>query len=225
MKNFVKSTSSFLLFAAVAMGQSNAQAPAPAGQSSFALVNALSGTGNLFISFDGAPIWAPGFTPGQSTGAVIFPSGSKQAEASCQGFATTKFRLDLQPGKNHVAVFYPGPKVAEGPDAGKRGIGIFLPPALNSKSRLDKENWRLLLVGHSQPLTVSVNGKPVSLTPEKSVTVQLGGKPGIDVKLGEKLLLQSAAEEPGDYWVVIYPGTEPGAFAAVLLMHLPLPLP
>jgi len=225
MTSIVRSSSAFLIFAALSIGQSQAQAPSQAGQSSFALVNALSGTGNLFISFDGAPIWAPGFTPGQSTGAVIFPSGSKQAEASCQGFATTKFRLDLEPGKNHVAVFYPGPKIADGPDAGKRGIGIFLPAALNSKSQQDKENWRLLLVGHSQPLSISVNGKPVSLTPEKSVPVQLGGKPGIDVKIGEKVLLQSAAEEPGDYWVVIYPGAEQGSFSAVLLTHLPLPLP
>ena len=107
-----------------------ASPPAKAGQCSLVLLNALPGPQNLHVKFGAEDIWSPGFTPGQSTGGVLFPSGKKSVEMLCAGFAPSKEEVFLPPGGNFAMVFFPGEAIKDGPDKGKKKIALFCPPPI-----------------------------------------------------------------------------------------------
>jgi hypothetical protein len=200
-----------------------AQAPAGAPASStLVVVNALPGPGNLFVKFGPEEIWPPGFTPGQSTGAVGFPSGKKTIEARCEGFVTTRLEGELAPKANCAMVFYPGAEVKDGPDKGKRKIGLFQPDPL--RGGIQGKSWRIILVGAGGSATLQVNDQPVTLEPGRSQRIETGGKHFVEVKQAGETLLAESPEDPGEYWVVVYEG-QPGKLTAVLLNHLPYPVP
>jgi len=186
-------------------------------KSSLALVNAVPGDANLFISFDGASIWPPGFKPGQSTGAVFFPAGSKQVTLSCDGYATTEARLDLTPGANCAIVVYPGNAVIDGPDKGKRSLSIYrLPPHAAGQKSPAKTKWSIILVGNNEPIEVELNGKKTLLPPNKKVDFSAPSS-GVEVRHQGKAILGTAPEEVSEYWVVLYPTSQ--GMDAVLLDH------
>jgi hypothetical protein len=203
------------LLCSVGLAQ-DAQAPP---QSSLVVVNAISGTKNVFVSFDGESIWPPGFTAGQSTGAVMFPSGSKQLKIECEGYASTDAKLELPVGANCAIIIYPGEVVAEGPDKGKRRIGVFMPaPHHPGNKELTRSRWKAVLVGAYSSQEVDINGKKVVLTPRKS-TEFVSSTNGVTVRHQGRDLLGVAPEEAGEYWVVIFPGDS--NLQAVLLTHSP----
>jgi hypothetical protein len=198
------------------------QIPAPPATSTVVIVNTLPGPGNLFVKFGAEEIWPPGFTPGQSTGAVGFPSGKKAIEARCEGFVTTRLDGELVPKANCAMVFYPGSEVKDGPDKGKRKIGLFQPEPL--KGPVKGKSWHLILVGTSASSTLEINGRAMTLQPGRAEKIELGGKNFVEVKQGGETILAQSPEEPGEYWVVVYE-LQPKKLAAVLLNHLFYPLP
>ena len=199
-----------------------AQTPSPVAMSTLVIVNTLPGPGNLFVKFGPEEIWPPGFTPGQSTGAVGFPSGKKMVEARCQGFVTTRLEGELAPKANCAMVFYPGAQVKDGPDKGKRKIGLFQPDPLRGGAQ--SKSWHIILVGAVGPATLQVNEQPVMLEPGRSQRIETGGKHFVEVKQAGDTLLAESPEDPGQYWVVVYEG-QPGKLTAVLLNHLPYSVP
>jgi len=211
-----------LLLGLVLGGQGRAQAPVAPAASTVVIVNTLPGPGNLFVKFGPEEIWPPGFTPGQSTGAVAFASGKKAIEARCQGFVTTRLEGELAPKANCAMVFYPGSEVKDGPDKGKRKIGLFQPPPL--RSGVPGKTWHVILVGVGEPATVEINGKAVTLQPGRAERIETGQKLFVEVKQGGEPLLAESPEDAGEYWVVLYPA-QPDKLAAALLRHLPYPVP
>lgn len=203
-------------------GDGRAQAPAPPAASTVVIVNTLPGPGNLFVKFGPEEIWPPGFTPGQSTGAVAFPSGKKTIEARCQGFVTTRLEGELAPKANCAMVFYPGPEVKDGPDKGKRKIGLFQPEPL--KGPVKGKSWHVILVGATASSTLEINGRAVTLQPGRAEKIELGGKHFVEVKQGGETILAQSPEEPGEYWVVVYEA-QPNKLAAALLNHMAYPVP
>ena len=117
-----------LFFGFVSANTLQAAEPAPEkAKVSLTLVNALPGPENLHVLMAGQELWPIGFTPGQSTGAEILPAGKPAMEARCKGFATPKFNADFPGRSNCAMVFYPGVEIQDGPDKGKRKIGVFFP--------------------------------------------------------------------------------------------------
>jgi hypothetical protein len=200
-----------------------AQQPSAPAHASLTLVNALTGDKNVFVSFDGQSIWPPGFTAGQSTGAVFFPSGSKQIKVECEGFAPSEAKLDLPAGANCAIIIYPGEVVTDGPDKGKRRIGVFLPSPHQPGSQAFKgKRWKAVLVGTSESQEIEINGKKLLLAPRKSV--EFTAPPaGVTVRHQNRTLLGAAPEEVGEYWVVVYPGDN--GLQAALLTHSPFKIP
>jgi hypothetical protein len=201
----------------------NAQQPPATAQASLTVVNAITGDKNVFVSFDGQSIWPPGFTAGQSTGAVIFPSGTKQLKIECDGFAATEAKLDLPAGANCAMILFPGELVTDGPEKGKRRIGVFLPSPHQAGSKdLKGKRWKAVLVGTSASQEVEINGKKILLTPRKSAefTAPPGG---VTVRHQNRDILGVAPEEAGEYWVVVYPGDS--GLQAALLTHSPFKVP
>jgi len=192
--------------------------PAGARQSSLTLVNALPGPDNLHIKFGAEEIWPPGFTPGQSTGAVLFPSGKKVVELRCEGFAITRTEIDLPPGGNFAMVLYPGEEATEGPDKGKRKIGLFGPPPILPQQAPTGKNWQVLLVGPLAQTRLIINQKAVDLKAGQAVVADSNGGQ-IQVADGEKILLSSSPEGAGNYWVVIF-GEKQESLQAVCLNHI-----
>lgn len=203
-------------------GQGGAQVPAPPASSTLVIVNTLPGPGNLFVKFGPEEIWPPGFTPGQSTGAVGFPSGKKAVEARCQGFVTTRLEGELAPKANCAMVFYPGSEVKDGPDKGKRKIGLFQPEPL--KGPVQSKNWHVILVGTTGSSRLDINGQTMTLQPGRAEKIEMGGKHFVEVKQGGETILAQSPEEPGEYWVVVYEA-QPNKLAAALLNHLAYPVP
>jgi hypothetical protein len=212
------------VYLATLLGSGVAQETPPSGQSSLSVVNAVTGDKNLFVSFDGQSIWPPGFTSGQSTASVIFPSGKKDLKIECEGYATTEAKLDLPVGANCALIFYPGELVAEGPDKGKRKVGVFIPaPHMRGARPPAGVRWKVVLVGTQQATEIEINGQKALLTPRKSTEVSPAAGSGISVEHKGKEVLGSAPEEAGEYWVVVFPVSD--GFSAVLLNHTPFPIP
>lgn len=188
------------------------------GQSSLTLVNALPGPENLHVKFGQEDIWPAGFTPGQSTGAVLFPSGKKKVQLTCMGFAPTLEEISLPPGGNFAMVFFPGENVKEGSDVGKKKIGLFCPPPILADQIPKGKNWNILLVGPMERVKLNFNGQPMELRKGES-TKWSGKEARMVVESGQKMLLASSAEEEGNYWIVIY-GDRDENIQAVLLNHV-----
>lgn len=193
----------------------------PAGQCSLTLVNALPGPANLHIKFGAQDIWTPGFTPGQSTGGVLFPSGKKTVTLLCEGYAQTKKEIDMPSGGNFAMIFFPGEEIQDGPDKGKKEIGFFCPPPLLSGQSLQGKNWHLLLAGPLAQTQLSVNTKAVILKLGQPLTADRGN---ILVQSGGQTLLSASPEAEGNYWAVIY-GDRQDALHAVYLNHVAYVVP
>ena len=193
------------------------------GKCSVTLVNALPGPANLHVKFGSEDIWPPGFTPGQSTGAVLFPFGKKAVELSCEGFATTKEEIVL-PAKSNVAmVFYPGEEIMDGPNKGKKKIALFSPPPILPDHPPQGKNWHILLAGPLSQARLSVNAKMVDLKLGQPTTSDAGGG-RILLESGKKTLLAASPEGDGNYWVVVF-GDNPDSLQAVLLNHIAYTVP
>lgn len=198
-----------------------AQTPAPAF-GTVVVVNTLPGPGNLFVRFGPENIWPPGFSPGQSTGAVAFPAGKKAVEARCEGFVTTRLEAEIPAKANAAMVFYPGAEVKDGPDKGKRKIGLFQPEP--HRAEIKGRNWKIILVGGPTSATLSVNGGTMPLQRDRPETIGEGAGNGVEVKNGGETIFTAGVSDPGEYWVVVYE-SEPGKLAAVLLNHLAYSVP
>jgi len=187
--------------------------------SSLTVVNAVPGVNNVHVSFDGQSIWPPGFKSGQSTAAVMFPSGKKNVRIECEDYASTDVVIDLSPGANCAMVLYPGDVVSEGPDIGKRSLGIYMPqPHPSGTKKTTGKRWKIVLASSAQALQVEVNGQEMSLQPRQAAEV-VANRGNIEVKHRGTTLLEAAPSESGEYWVVVFQGEE--GLVAVLFDHSP----
>ena len=194
-----------------------------AGQASLTLVNALPGPQNLHVKLGQEDIWPAGFTPGQSTGAVLFPAGKKKVQMLCEGFAQTEGEILMPPGGNSAMVFFPGEEIKDGPDKGKKKIGLFSPPSILPNQPLQGKNWSVLLVGPMDQAKLSLNGQPVEL--RKGGPSQRAGKGGsMVINYGEKTIFSSSPDVDGNYWVILY-GESIENTQAVLLNHVAYTVP
>jgi hypothetical protein len=199
------------------------QEAAPVAQASLTVVNAVPGDKNVFISFDGQSIWPPGFTAGQSTAAVMFPAGRKKIGIECDGYAKIEASMDLPAGANCAIIMYPGELVGEGPDKGKRRIGVFVPPSHQAPAKpVSGKRWKIVLVGAEKSAEVEVNGKKMLLSAKTPADLSPGSD-GVSVKHQGRDILGVAPEEAGEYWVVVFPAD--GGLSAVLLNHSPFKVP
>jgi hypothetical protein len=187
------------------------------------VVNAVPGDKNVFVSFDDQSIWPPGFTAGQSTAAVMFPAGKKKIRIECEGYAKTKASLELPAGANCAIITYPGELIAEGPEKGKRKIGVFVPtPHQSVAKQATGKRWKIVLVGTEKSAEVEVNGKKMPLSAKKSADLSLSGD-GVVVRHQGREILGAAPEEAGEYWVVVFRSDD--GLQAVMLNHTPFKVP
>lgn len=202
----------------------SAQEPPPVAQASLTVVNAVPGDENVFVSFDEQTIWPPGFTAGQSTAATMFPAGRKKVAIECEGYAKTEAMMELPSGANCAMIMFPGELVAEGPDKGKRRIGVFVPPAHPAQSKpVPGKRWKIVLVGAEKSAEVEINGKKILLTARKSADFSPGSDGVLVKQQGGREILGVAPEEAGEYWVVVFPRDD--GLTAVLLNHSPFKVP
>ena len=221
--NIYKLTTLAVFFHALSAVCVFSQESAPVAQASLTVVNAVPGDKNVFVSFDDQSIWPPGFTAGQSTAAVMFPAGKKKIGIECEGYAKTGASIELPSGANCAIIIYPGELIAEGPDKGKRRIGVFVPPPHQpAAKRATGKRWKIVLVGAEKSAEVEINGKKILLSAKKSVDLSPGGE-GVVVKYQGSEILGVAPEEAGEYWVVVFPNGD--GVQAVMLNHSPFKVP
>lgn len=202
---------------------SGGQETGRAGQASLTLVNALPGPENLHVKFGQEDIWPPGFTPGQSTGGVLFPSGKKKVQLICEGFALTEAEISLPSGGNCAMILFPGEESKEGPDKGKKKIGLFCPAPILPNQAPQGKTWNALLAGSVDRVKLNLNGQPVEM--RKGEPIKVDGKEGrMVVESGERMLLASSPEGEGNYWVILF-GDKEESIQAVLLNHLVYSVP
>jgi len=204
---------------------STLQAAEPAAEKSkmsLTLVNALPGPENLHVLMASQELWPPGFTPGQSTGGVILPGGKPAMEARCTGFVSTKFTADFPNRANCAMVFYPGEEIKEGPDKGKRKIGVFFPPPILEGQAPKVKNWEALLVGPLTQATLTVNEKPIRLSIGQPLKVEC--RDGVDIKSNGMPLYSSNPDDSGNFWLIISGETQE-KLSVVQLNHIYFEIP
>ena len=199
----------------------HAQTPAPS-KASIVLVNSLPGPENLHVFMSNQELWPAGFTPGQSTGGVIIPGGKPSMEARCPGFASTKFTADFPNRANCAMVFYPGEEIKEGPDKGKRSIGVFFPPPILDGQAPKSENWLALLAGPLADATLTFNEKPIRLSLAQPLKLEIQGY--LEVKSNGVTLFSDNPDSPGNYWL-IFLGSSPDKLSVVKLNHIHYDIP
>lgn len=191
-------------------------------KASLVVVNALPGPENLHVFMASQELWAAGFTPGQSTGGVIIPAGKPPMEARCPGFASTKFAADFPDRANCAMVFYPGEEVKEGPEKGKKSIGVFFPPFILDGQSPKGKSWEAILVGPLAQASLTFNSQPINLMIGKPVKLTNAGR--IEVKSNGTQLLAASPEESGNYWLILF-GDSLEKLTAVLLNHIHYDIP
>jgi hypothetical protein len=215
----------FWIFCIGLISAKSVQAAEPAPEKSkvsLTLVNALPGPENLHVLIASQELWPPGFTPGQSTGGVILPGGKPAMEARCAGFVSTKFTADLPNRANCAMVFYPGEEIKDGPDKGKRKIGVFFPPPILQGQAPKGKNWQALLVGPLTEVTLAFNDKPIRLSIGQPLKVEARG--GVDIKSNGKPLYSSNPDDSGNFWLIIF-GEAQEKLSVVQLNHIYFEIP
>lgn len=197
------------------------QTPAPS-KASIVLVNALPGPENLHVLMSNQELWPAGFTPGQSTGGVIIPGGKPSMEARCPGFASTKFNADFPNRANCAMVFYPGAEIKEGPDKGKRSIGVFFPPSILDGQAPKSKNWLALLAGPLAEATLTFNEKPIHLSLAQPLKLETQGY--LEVKSNGATLFSDNPDSDGNYWL-IFLGNSLDKLSVVKLNHIHIDIP
>jgi hypothetical protein len=191
-------------------------------KASLILLNALPGPENLHVFMSNQELWAAGFTPGQSTGGVIIPGGKPSMEARCPGFASTKFTADFPNRANCAMVFYPGEEVKDGPEKGKKSIGVFFPPFILDGQSPKEKSWEAILVGPLPQASLTFNSQLINLTIGKPVKLINAGR--IDVKSNGSQLFAASPEDSGNYWLILF-GDSLEKLTAVLLNHIHYDIP
>lgn len=209
-----------LLFAWMPL-PTHGQTPAPS-KASIVLVNALPGPENLHVFMSNQELWPSGFTPGQSTGGVIIPGGKPSMEARCPGFAPKKFTADFPNHANCAMVFYPGEEIQEGPDKGKRSIGVFFPPPILDGQAPKSKNWLALLAGPLAEATLTFNEKPIHLSLAQPFKLETQGF--LEVKSNGATLFSDNPDSAGNYWL-IFLGNSIDKLSVVKLNHIHINIP
>ena len=215
----------FWIFCIGFVSDKSAQAAEPAAEKSkvsLTLVNALPGPENLHVLMASQELWPAGFTPGQSTGGVIIPGGKPSMEARCPGFASTKFTADFPNRANCAMVFYPGEEVKDGPEKGKKNIGVFFPPFIPDDQSPKGKTWEAILVGPLAQANLTFNSQLINLMVGKPVKLANAGR--IEVKSNGIQLFAASPEESGNYWLILF-GDSLEKLTAVLLNHIHYDIP
>ena len=209
-----------LLFAWMPL-PTHGQTPAPS-KASIVLVNALPGPENLHVFMSNQELWPSGFTPGQSTGGVIIPGGKPSMEARCPGFAPKKFTADFPNRANCAMVFYPGEEIQEGPDKGKRSIGVFFPPPILDGQAPKSKNWMALLAGPLAEAALTFNEKPIRLNMAQPLKLEVQGY--LEVKSNGATLFSDNPDSAGNYWLILL-GNSLDKLSVVKLNHIHINIP
>lgn len=143
-------------------------------------------------------------------------------EARCAGFVSTKFTADLPNRANCAMVFYPGEEIKDGPDKGKRKIGVFFPPPILQGQAPKAKNWQALLVGPLTQATLTVNEQPIRLSIGQPLKVEARG--GVDIKSNGKPLYSSNPDDSGNFWLIIF-GEAQEKLSVVQLNHIYFEIP
>lgn len=191
-------------------------------QISLTLVNALPGPENLHVLMATQELWPPGFTPGQSTGGVILPGGKPAMEARCAGFVSTKFTADFPSRANCAMVFYPGEEIQDGPDKGKRKIGVFFPPPILDGQAPKTKNWGAFMAGPLAEASFTINEKPIRLSLAQPLKLEVQGF--LEIKSNGATLYADNPDSPGNYWL-IFLGSSPDKLSVVKLNHIHFDIP
>ena len=199
----------------------NGQTPAPS-KASIVLMNALPGPEKLHVFMSNKEIRPSGYNPGQSTGGIIIPSGKAPMEARCPGFAPKSFTADFPSRSNCAMVFYPGEEIKEGPDKGKRSIGIFSPPPILDGQAPKSKNWEAFMAGPLAEASFTLNEKPIRLSLGQPLKLEVQGF--LEIKSNGATLYADNPDSPGNYWL-IFLGNSPDKLSVVKLNHIHFNIP
>jgi hypothetical protein len=158
----------------------------------------------LFVEWEGREAFPDGIARGQSYGPFNAPAVGTRVKFKAEGFKEAEVTLDLAADTRRAFIVYAGPPEPQKDGAPAiRPLRVFAMPALTEAAAGKNLEWPLVLVGLAESATVQVNGKPVSLTRNKSVVVAKGER-FVEVKQGGGELVSFSVEGPDDYVIVVF---------------------
>ena len=143
-------------------------------------------------------------------------------EARCPGFASTKFTADFPNRANCAMVFYPGEEIQEGPDKGKRSIGVFFPPPILDGQAPKGKIWQAFLAGALAEASLTINKKPIRLNLAQPLKLESQGY--LEVEANGATLYAGNPDSAGNYWLVFF-GNSLDKLSVVKLNHIYFDIP
>jgi len=196
-------------FVIKAPAQATSQEKKPSVVSFF---NAAVGSHPIFLDWGGQKAFPEGLKTGQSMGPLLVPSGSFPIRYQMEGFLDGQGKADALTEKICTFVFYSGPPLKDGKDAGKRPLKVFpIPPVSESESRKEYQ-WLVIYLGVTESVEIEANKQRVKLRNAEPVFLGKGER-FFEITQAGKSLASVTVDSPDNHIFVVY-GDDPESLSA-----------
>jgi hypothetical protein len=174
--------------------------------------SAAVGSAPLFLDWGGQKAFPEGLKTGQAVGPLLVPSGSFPIRYQMEGFLDGQGKADALTEKICTFVFYSGPPLKDGKDAGKRPLKVFpIPPVSEGESRKEYQ-WLVIYLGVTESVEIEANKQKVKL--KNADPIFLGkGERFFEITQAGKSLASVTVDSPDNHIFVIY-GDDPKSLSA-----------
>jgi hypothetical protein len=197
-----RSWRSFLLLALVLPSGAIRLSAQDAGEKlgAFGFVNGVDAEAPTFLEVNGSPYRVKGYQPGQLTMSGMLREGPTVFSVSNEGIGRAEVNQEVLKEQPFNFFAY---RVQKKKETGETVDEIQL---IKSPSRPSKDfKWSgLYLSGATNPATIYLGGRPVSLPPMKVVSLPLRGALEAGLKAEGEPMLRATPDEPAHYMLIVY---------------------
>ena len=148
-----------------------------------------------------------GLASGQSVSSLQVPAGSVPLQFRMDGFLDGVGKAEAAAGQLCTFIFYPGPAVKEGKDAGKKPLKLFsLPPVPEAENKKIFE-WTVVYLGSLENVEIQANQKTLRLTHAQPVLAGQGER-SFEITANGRSLAAVTVDTPENHVFVVF-GDDP----------------
>jgi len=177
--------------------------------------NAAVGSTPLFLDWAGQPAFPEGIATGQAVGPLQVPSGSFPIRYRMDGLLEGQGKADALTDQVCTFIFYSGPALKEGKDAGKKPLKVFsLPPLIEKDSKKDFQ-WTVIYLGVDEAVEIEANKQKVRLKNAEPLILGKGER-FFELTQAGRSLASVTVDSPDNHVFVVY-GEDPKALSAGII--------
>lgn len=201
---------SFGLFATQAQTPSQEKKP-----SVVSFFNAAVGSAPLFLDWAGQPAFPEGIPTGRAVGPLLVPPGSFPIRYRMEGLLEGQGKADALADQVCTFIFYSGPPLKEGKDAGKKPLKVFsMPPFMEKDSKKDFQ-WTVIYFGMDEAVEIEANNQKVRLKNAEPVIMGKGER-FFEITQAGRSLASVTVDSPDNHVFVVF-GEDPKNLSAGII--------